>query len=168
MLGRTPARVIFVVLALVAAVMTYRWWNSPERQIGRILKVVTTAFNHDAPDAGLEALAAVAALQQHLAPDVSIASGAGSGAIAGREEVMAVAARVRAGTPMMLVQFFDADISLQGDSSAAVRATAQVTTRSQSGEDVVDVHQVSAVVEKRSNQWVVTMVVTDRNAEAGI
>src|SRR5688500_7518974 len=165
---RTRARYILVVLALIAALMTYRWWNSPERQIGRILTVVAAAFNHDRPDTSLEALSAVAALQQHLAVDITINKDAASGGVAGRQEAIAVAARLRAGTPMMYVQFFDTEIAMQGDSSAAVRATAQVTTRNQSDEDVVDVHQVSAVVQKRSNQWVVADVRTDRNTEAGI
>jgi hypothetical protein len=43
----TPARVAILVVALVAVVAGYRWWNSPERQIKALLSGVASALSHD-------------------------------------------------------------------------------------------------------------------------
>lgn len=156
MFDRPPARAALVVAALAAGVAAYLWWTSPERRIARILTAVDSAFSHEEPGSGLEALSAVAALQQHLAADVAIDTGRPSGPIAGRQEVISIAARVRAGTPMMRIQWFDTEIDLEDDTRASVTSTAQVTTANASGQEVVEVHEVEARVEKRDGEWVVT------------
>jgi hypothetical protein len=164
MLGRLPARLVLLVLAVAGGAAIWHWWNSPERQISRIFTAVASALSHDEPGAGLDALTAVAELQKYLVPEVSIDTGASSGPIAGRQEVVSLAARLRAVTPMMRVQWFDVAIAFDGESRAAVRATAQVTTRNAAGEEMVDVHQVEGRVEKREEGW---MVVTARQEREG-
>ena len=61
----------------------------------------------------------------------------------GRQDVIAMAARVRATSPMMRVQFFDPEIRLSGDSSGTTRVTVQVTTREAGGDEVAAAHVVS-------------------------
>jgi hypothetical protein len=165
MLGRMPARVAVVLLVFAGAWTAYQWWTSPERQIRRILDAVVSALNHDQPESGLVGLGAVAALQQHLAADVSVDTGSPTGPVTGRQDVISLAARLRAGTPMLRIQFFDADISLHSDTAATLRATMQVTTRSESGDDIADVYQVSATLQKSAGQWVVTTARTSRDRE---
>lgn len=155
-MNRTWARAGLLILALALSAGVWAWWSSPERRIRRILTAVAAAVNHDGPDTGLEAVAAVAALQQHLALEVSIDPGTGAAPIAGRQEVIAFAARLRAGSPMLRVQFFDDEIAWRDEATATLRSTAQVTSRSGEGEEIVDVHDVEATVERREGNWVVT------------
>ena len=152
---RRNLRIAAVLALVVAAVAGYRWWVSPERQIRAILADVEAAFTHDAPGSGLDALTDVAALQKHLAEDVSIDANDGM-RIAGRQDVITAAARVRAASPARRLRFFDARIAFDNATAATVVATAEVTTRSDSGEDLVDVHRVTATVVKPERRWVVT------------
>jgi hypothetical protein len=155
MFGRLPARMALVLLVFTGGAAAYQWWRSPERQISRILTAVDAALTHDEPSAGLAALTAVAALQPHLAPEIVLETGGPMGTIAGRQEVLALAARVRAASPMLRLQWFDPDIELQGDAQATVRVTAQVSMTNTSGEELVDVHQVEGRVERRQGTWMV-------------
>jgi hypothetical protein len=153
-------------LALAAmALLGYRWWTSPERQILAILDASAAAFTHQEPESGLNALAAVAAIQHHLAPDISIEGDAVR--ISGRPDAITAAARVRAASPMMRVRFFDPRISMADDRSATVSATAEVTTRDASDNEVVEVRQLTAVVARPDDRWVVSSVraASDREPE---
>ena len=156
MLGRPPARIaLLVLLVAVAAAAGYRWWASPERQVRRILDDTAAALTHAAPDSGLEALTAAAALQPHLAPDITVTPGGDAVPIQGRQEVVAAAARYRAATPMLRVRFYDPVITLGGE-QGQVRATVEVTQRDAAGQDVVAVHAVAASVTRARDRWVVT------------
>jgi hypothetical protein len=90
MLASTPVRVAIVAAALAGLAVGYGWWNSPERQIHRMLSEVASVLSHDGVETDLRALAAVAALQTHLRPDVFIDLGRGS-PLQGRQDVMAMA-----------------------------------------------------------------------------
>jgi hypothetical protein len=164
MLGRTPARVALVVIAVAAAFAAYQWWTSPERQIRRILDAVAAAFTHDAAGTPIEAVAAVASLQQHLAPDVSVRSREAA-VIEGRPEVLSLAARVRAVSPMMRVRFFDPDIVLEGQAAGRLTATAEVITLNEAGREVADAHQIDARVILLDGRWVVSEARLDPEPE---
>ena len=143
-------------VALIAGVAAgYRWWASPDREIRAILDAVASAFTHERRDSGLDALTDVAALQVHLADDVSIEGGDGT-RLSGRQEVITAAARVRAAAAARRVRFFDPEIVFDSATAATLSVTAEVTTRSDSGEDVVDVHQVVATVVKPQDRWLVS------------
>ena len=57
-----------------------------------------------------------------------------------------MAARLRASSPMMRVQFFDPEIQFSDDSSGTTRVTVQVTTRDAGGEEVAAAHVVSVAL----------------------
>jgi hypothetical protein len=152
MLASTPVRVAIVAAALAGLAVGYGWWNSPERQIHRMLSEVASVLSHDGVETDLRALAAVAALQTHLRPDVFIDLGRGS-PLQGRQDVMAMAARVRATSPMMHVQFFDPEISISGESSGTTRVTVQVTRRDDGGDEVAAAHVVSITLVREEGRW---------------
>jgi hypothetical protein len=145
---------IGAVLALLAAA-GYWWWRRPERQIQAILDDVAEAFTHDGKDSGLESLAAVAALRPHLAPDVSFEL-PGSARIEGREAAITAAARVRARSQSVRVRFFDAETTFTDDASAEVVVTSEVATATESGQDLIDVHRLTATLHRIANRWVVS------------
>ena len=148
-----PVRAAIVVASLAAVVAGYRWWNGPERQIDRLLSSVASALSHESAETDLGALTAIAALQTHLTPDVSIDPGGGAMAIRGRQEVIATAARVRATSPMMRVQFFDPEITIAGGASGTTRVTMQVTTRDGSGQEVAAAYTVSIGLVLVEGRW---------------
>jgi hypothetical protein len=104
-----------------------------------------TPSTYDEAGSGLDALTAVAALQKHLAADVVIERG-----------------------KSLRVRFFDARIARADDASVTVSVTAEVMTRGDSGEDVVDVHQVVATLTTPLDRWVVTTArtVPDREPDS--
>jgi hypothetical protein len=152
MLASTPVRVAIAVAALAGLMVGYQWWNSPERYIKRMLEEIASLLSHDGAETDLRALASVAALQTHLRPDVFIDLGRGS-PIKGRQEALAMAARVRATSPMMHVQFFDPEITLSGGASGTTRVTVQITTRDAGGEEVAAAHVVSMELVKEEGRW---------------
>lgn len=154
-MSRRNLRIAAVLALLIALAAGYRWWSSPERQIRAILADVAAAFTHDGRDSGLEALAAAARLQPHLAEDVTLQAGTAT-AISGRDAAVTAAARIRSASGGMRVRFFDPRIAVTDEARASLSVTSEVTTRSDSGEDVVDVLQVTATLERTADRWVVT------------
>ena len=163
-MSRRHARIAAAFALLVGLIVGYRWWMNPERQIRAILNDVAAAFTHETPGSGLDALTDVAALQRHLADDVWVET-ADAVRISGRQEVITAAARVRARSRMRRLRFFDPRIDFANDASATVAVTAEVRTRDGSGDDLVDVHQVLAMLEKPEDRWLVSSVRTLRDGE---
>ena len=149
----TPVRVAIVIAALVAFVAGYRWWSSPERHIQRLLSDVASALSHEGAETNLRAIAAVASLQMHLAPDVSIDVDGSASQLRGRSDVISMAARLRASKQMTRVQFFDPDIQFSSASSGTTRVTVQVTTRDAAGDEVGDARVVSIALVKADGRW---------------
>ena len=131
MLASTPVRVAIVVAALVGLTAGYRWWNSPERHINRMLSDVASALSHDGAETDLRALATVASLQNHRHPDVTIDLGRGS---------------------LLRGRFFDSEIRLTGD-MGTTRVTVQVTTRDAGGDEVAAAHVVSIELVRTEGRW---------------
>ena len=74
----TPVRVAIVIAALAALLGGYWWWSNPARHVHRLLSDVASALSHDGAEADLRSIAAVASLQAHLTPDVSVDIGGAS------------------------------------------------------------------------------------------
>jgi hypothetical protein len=153
MLVSTPARVAIVIAALVVVVLGYRWWASPERHVHVMLADVASALSHDDAETELRAIAAVASIQSHLAPDISIDMDSSSTSLRGRPDVISMAARFRAARPLVRVQFFDPEIQFSSDSAGTTRVTVQVTTRDAGGEEVADARVVSIALVKADGRW---------------
>ena len=149
----TPVRVAIAIAALAALVGGSWWWSNPARLVHRLLSDVASALSHDGPETDLRSIAAVASLQAHLTPEVSVDIGRSSTPLRGRQDVIAMAARLRASSPMMRVQFFDPDIQFSDDSSGTTRVTVQVTTRDAGGEEVAAAHVVSFALVRADGRW---------------
>jgi ketosteroid isomerase-like protein len=150
----TPARVAIAVVVLVAVAAGYRWWNNPERHVRRLLSDIATTLSHEKSGTDLLTVAKVAALQNYLAPDVSIEMESAP-PLRGRQEAISMAARLRASSQMMRVQFFDPEIRLSGDEAGTTRVTVQVTTTDQGGQEVASAHVVTMALVRAEGRWVV-------------
>jgi hypothetical protein len=163
-MGRRSAQIVAVLAVIAVGAWGWAWWSSPERRIRAMLDDVAAAFTHDEPATGLDALTAAAALQRHLAVDVRIVPPGGA-PIDGRDAAVSAAARLRAASPARRVRFFDPEIQLDGDASARLAVTAEVTTRTSSGQDLVEAHQVAAALIERDGRWQVSSASTARGGE---
>lgn len=152
MRGPSLIRAAIAVAILGAALVGYRWWQSPERLIRGILADTAAALTHTEPDTDLRALAAIAGLQHHLTADVIVDAG-GRGPLRGRQDVLATAARLRASSPMLRVRFFDADIRIDGDAAAEAQATVEITSRDGAGEESAAAREVAATFVKQDGRW---------------
>ena len=151
---RRSARIVLVVALVAASAAAYSWWARPERQIRALLRDVAAALSSDPGESSLATLAGVAALEAHLADDISIQAADGV-PIEGRDVAITAAARYRARNPV-LVRFLDPAIMFEGDDAATVVVTAEVSTRSATAEGGVEVYQVRATLRRSEGRWLVS------------
>jgi hypothetical protein len=134
----------------------YVWWNSPERQIRRVLTAVAEGVTHDAPREGLSAVSAAAGLQEYFAADVVIDPGRPFSTLKGRDALLAAAGRI-ATTPALSLEFVDTRIELAGDGrSAVVNCTAVARFRDRNGAESVDAREVVMTMSVVDGRWVIT------------
>ena len=82
-----------------------------------------------------------------------------------RDAAVSAGARLRASIPARRVRFFDPDIRLDGDASASLAVTAEVTVPASSGQDLVEVHQLTATLINQDGTWRVSAVAAERSGE---
>jgi hypothetical protein len=153
--------VAVVILALMVAALTYRYWPSHERDVLRHVVNLAEALSFDGAES--EALTATrfAALREYFAENVHITLDGRE--IVTRDEVLRA---IRGWTPPpggMLVDFVDVRLALADDAqSATVDATAYVSARNVPRDRaVIASRPVHAAMDRRDGDWVV------RSAEIG-
>ena len=150
------ARWVVVLAALVAAFVGYRWWNSPDRQIRRVLDDIATRLSHDQPVTGLAAVGALAGLQDDFALDVVIEPGPPAMPLEGRDMLLAAAARLVSATPSLRLDFADAQIAVGADgTSARVACSVTAQLRDTAGRETVDVREMMIEMRIENGRWVV-------------
>jgi hypothetical protein len=153
----TTARLRLVVIVAVVAAATggYRWWNSPERQIRRVLEAIAEDLSHGEPVSGLAAVAGVAALQNHFTIDVVIEPGRPLPPLSGRDAVMAAAIRLRAATPALRVEFADMNVMIDAGGTEATVDCRVTMTGPGAGQDNLDSREVVVILRVVDGQWMV-------------
>lgn len=151
------ASIASLIVVVATAVGAYVWWNSPERQIRRVLADVADAMSHDAPVRGLAAAAAAAELQDSLAADVVVETGRPFGALKGRDAVVSAATRILMVTPSMRLEFVDTKVAVAADGrSATVDCSAVATMTDRTGQQSVDAHEVMMTMNRVNGAWVIS------------
>jgi hypothetical protein len=151
-------RPVAAVVVLVAAFAAYRAWNSDERQILRMLGAVAGIVSHDEPAAGVGALAEVAGLAAYLAPDVRVEPGAPVMPLAGAQDVVSTAARLRVAIPMLRLTFEDVEVSDVAGGTARVRSEARVTRRDPDFGDTTEARRLEIDVREVDGRWTIAAV----------
>ncbi len=158
MTARVSPRLVVTIAALVAAAMAWQAWNSDERRIRRTLDAVAGIVSHDEPSAGVGALAEVAGLTTYLAPDVRIEPGAPVAPLAGSQDVVSTAARLRVAIPMLRLTFRDVEVSEVSGNAAHVQTEARVTRRDPDFGETTESRHVTIDVRQVDGQWVIAAV----------
>ena len=150
------ARIVLIVVLAAAAVGAYRWWNSPERQIHRVLAGLAEDLSHDQPATGVGAVTAVAGLQQYFAVDVVVEPGGSVPPLTGRDAVLGAAARLYAAVPSLQVEFVDVRIDLgTTGTNATVDCTASARVSDRGGQPSVDAREVIMTLRVIDGRWVI-------------
>jgi hypothetical protein len=152
-------RLALVAVLALGGYFGYAWWNSPERQIRRVLAGVEEGLSHDQPSQGVAAIASVAGLREFLAEEVIVHPGQPFGGLAGRQRVLAAAAQLHAATDRLDVDFVDVRIGLVfGGSAATVSCTATATFRDRAGRETLDAREIDIGMALVNGRWVIREV----------
>ena len=148
-------RSVAVAVALAAAIAGYLYWASDERQIRRLLDAVADAVTQHEGEGGVAGLAEVAGLSRSLAPDATFEPGAPFRPLAGAQDIVSTAGRLRAVMATVELTFADVQVAVDGG-TASVRATARLALRDRNGDDTVETRDALMALEKRQSGWVIT------------
>jgi hypothetical protein len=148
---------LFLVVAIVAAgIVGYRWWNSPERQIRRVLDAIVERVSHDAPISGLAAVAAANSIQEHFALDTAVEPGEPSRRLVGRGEVASAAARLLMATPTLHLSLEDVETAIGSDeTSASVTCRMTAIFQDRAGQATLDLREVTIGMRLAEGRWVI-------------
>jgi hypothetical protein len=163
-------RRLLVIVALAAAVWFgwQRLFPSDTAQIEALFgRVAESLTNEDASEdatgagraGGLEALARVAALQNEFTVDATVDGGAPFQRLAGRQAIVAAAARVRAGVRNLAVRF--PDIAMEfGDNrdEAHAQVTAEARFDEESGVRATDIRELQVTLVRIDGEWKIKSV----------
>jgi hypothetical protein len=154
--GRSGTVIAVLLLALLAAGITLRYWPSDERDVRRHLVLLADVLSVPGKETEVAHMTRVAALGEYFAPDVRVV-------VDGREIVTrdALVGSLTAWTPPpggFSVQFADEIVALAGDrSTAQAGLTARLVSKNlQTGESVVEVRDLSVSMAKVQGDWVIT------------
>jgi hypothetical protein len=150
-------RAVFLCMLAAGAASACSWWDSPERQIHRVLDAIAARLSHDAPVAELAAAAAATGLQEHLSADVAVEAGAPFPVLAGRDAAIAAAARLIAGTRSLRVEFVDVRATITG-ASADVVCNVTTAVRDRAGQETQDARELNVGMRQMEGRWVVERV----------
>ena len=164
--GQGRLRLVAIAAVVIASVVGYRWWSSPERQIRRVLATIAEDLSHDEPVTGLAAVAGAASLQQRFTNDVVIDAGPPFPPIEGRDATIAAAARLRVATPTLSVEFADASVTMDASGAqATVDCTVTATGIDRAGQSNVDGRELTLVLRLVDVQWMVARATAQRVME---
>jgi hypothetical protein len=147
-------RIVFVVVALAAALGGYLYWTSNEQQIRRLLDNVADGVSQE-EGAGVTGLAEVAGLTRYFAPDVTLEPGEPFRAITGAADVVATVGRLRTIMATVQLDISDPRITVDG-ATGSVHAMVTLTLRDREGTQRVEMRDVLVALEKLDAGWVIS------------
>lgn len=161
------ARGLVVGAVLIAAAAGgWIWWNSPERQVRRMLAEVAESLSYETPQTPLAAAAGAARLQPLLAEEVVVDAGRPFAPLNGRESVLGAAVRVRAAVSAMRVEFVDVEITLaDGGAAATVNSTVTATLTDPAGQQTTDAREVIMDLAAVDGRWTIRRIQAVRVVE---
>jgi hypothetical protein len=146
---------VAVVFALLIAYFSYQWWFNPHRAIKRRLGELAAALSVPARETDLTRITRLTQLRRYLADNIHVRAGRLQPELSSRDAVMAV---VGGWTPPAgwNVDFVDADVKVDSDSTARAFVTADMTTRDpQTGEQTLDSREAQLSMAYVDGEWVV-------------
>ncbi len=154
--------VVFGALVYLGAWSWHRFFPSPEHAIRKRLAALAKTVSIS-PDQGLVPKAAsLSSLQSFFTEDVEVRvsfPGQRQETLIGREELMQVAAGVKATWHNLKVEIVDADISLANSQSALAHLTLKVDTP---GQTMMEVQPLKVGLKHIDGEWLIHRVETEK------
>jgi hypothetical protein len=155
-----------ILLAMMLAGLTYRYWPSDERSIRRHLSNLAETLSFPLAESTEERLTRVAVLREYFAPDVRV--GLDERQITTRDEIIALLSRYQPPPGGVSVEFVDVNIALAEDhESAAVTLTAKMSTTDDQGVSTVDQRIADVRMRKFDGDWVIANAVLSNKQVLG-
>jgi len=150
--------VIVVVIVLVAAVCTFRFWPSDERAIRKQLAVIEEAGSKEPAEKSIEALFKAKQIAD-LFSDPCRLTVASAGHVGDypRKQIQDRILMVRGFYSQAKVSLHDITIDISPEKTAVVRGTIRLRGEG-AGEKVADVHELRAEMRPIDGQWLMTAV----------
>jgi hypothetical protein len=149
---------VSVVFALLIAYFSYQWWFNPHRAVKRRLGELASTLSVPANETDLGRVTRLAQLRGYLADNIHVRAGRSQHELVSRDAVM-VAVSGWTSPAGWNVDFVDADVKVDSDSTARAFVTADMTTRdSQTGEQALDSREARLSMTYLDGQWVVNDV----------
>lgn len=156
-MGRTAF--VSIVSFVAIGLLLYLWWPSEERAIERRLNELAEIVSLPETESELGRVTRVARVGGYLADDLRVQNGPQE---VSRDAILAIVGRFRPPPGGILVEFVDAQVMLEPDSTTAdVYLTVKITTRdTRTGEPTLDAREANVGMAKRNGDWVVTSAAT--------
>lgn len=153
-------RLLTIAVALAALWFGSEWlFPGDERQIRAVLDRVREGIEDSDGVTGVEALARIAALQNEFSTDATVDAGPPFERLAGRQSIVAAAARVRALAHNLELHFPDVAIEVADDGQSA---TATVTAEARFDEPgagrALDTRELEVGFARFEGRWVIGAV----------
>jgi hypothetical protein len=149
---------VSVVFALLIAYFSYQWWFNPHRAVKRRLGELAAMLSVPANETDLGRVTRLAQLRGFLADNIHVRGGRSQPEFSSRDAVMVA---VSGWTPSSgwNVDFVDADVKVDSDSTARAFVTADMTTHdAQTGEPALDSREAQLSLAYLGGDWVVSDV----------
>jgi len=143
-----------LLLSMMIAGVTYRYWPSDERSIRRHLSNLAEALSFPLAESGEERLTRVAVLREYFAPDVRVEIDGRE--ITSRDEIIGLLSHYQPPPGGLNVEFVNILITIADDhESAAVTLTAKVASTNEQGVSTLDERVADITMRKFDDDWVI-------------
>ena len=143
-----------LLLAMMIAGVTYRYWPSDERSIRRHLSNLAEALSFPLAESAEERLTRIAVLREYFAPDVRV--GVDGREITSRDEIIGLLSRYQPPPGGLNVEVVNVIITMANDhESAAVTLTAKMSSTDEQGVSTLDERVADITMRKFDDDWVI-------------
>ena len=152
---------VVIAFGLIAVYLGYQLWFNPARAVKRRLGEIAATLSIPANDTPIARVARMAQLRHYLAENVHVHDGTTGLDLSPRDVVLSV---VGAWTPPRGgwdVQFVDAQIIVESDTSARSNLTVEINGHDRvTGEATLDTREAVVTLVKQDGEWVIRNAVS--------
>jgi hypothetical protein len=143
-----------LLLSMMIAGVTYRYWPSDERSIRRHLSNLAEALSFPLAESTEERMTRVAVLREYFAPEVRVVLDGRE--ITSRDEIIGLLSRYEPPPGGLSVEFVNILITIADDhESAAVTLTAKAASTDEQGVSTLDERVADITMRKFDDDWVI-------------
>jgi hypothetical protein len=152
--GSVYVAVVFVALT---GYFVYQWWFNPNRMVKARLGDIAAVLSMPANESDLARVTRLAQLRKLAINDVRVHVGKNGPDVTSRDAVLGAISSFRPPAGGWNVDFVDADVLVNTDTTARAFVTADVTSRDpESGKQTLDSRDVTFSFVKQDGEWLVS------------